>query len=162
MSQTKILVKFKDREFKIKVQNPCSVGSLQLKIRRYLKLTPLEAVFLFFQVGYFGREVLVSGDRLVSSINNDGGDVLVVKVLLENTFGTLDRRFLSATISELGSSSAWCLRIKYSFYNLYDFTEVYVFKSQQECERKLLVERTHGFLSIKDKNGQAINIEPSE
>ena len=163
MTQTKCIIKYKNREFKIKVTDPCTVAMLQLKIRKYLKLTEVEACFLFFEIGVFTREVLYAGNKLVSEIARyNNVDVLIVNVLQENTFGSLDRRFISATITEMGNSSAWCLRIKYSFYNLYDFTEVYVFKSQQECERKLLTERCHNFLTIKDKNGTAINIEPSE
>ena len=164
MTQTKCIVKFGGREFRIRVIDPCSVSALQHKIRRYLKLDPTQACFLFFEMGYFNRERMFSGSKLVSQImvENYGAEFLIVNVLLENTFGSLDRRFISATITELANSGAWTLKVKYSFYNLYEYSDIFVYKSQQECERKLLVERTHGYLTIIDKNSNPVNIEPVE
>ncbi len=163
MTLTKCIVKFEGKEFKIKVQDPCTVAMLQIKIRKFLKLSEYESLFLFFEMGIFARSRLYSGSKLVSEIKRlNNGEVLIITVCKENTFGSLDRRFLNAEIKELGNSGAWCLKVNYSFYNLYEFTEVFVFKSQQECERKLLVERCHGYLTVKDKNDNPINIEPVE
>jgi len=115
-------------------------------------------------MGYFGKQRLFSGSRLVSEImkQNYGAEFLNITALKENTFGSLDRRFLNATITELANSGAWTLKVKYSFYNLYEYSDIFVYKSQQECERKLLVERCHGYLKIIDKNSNTVNIEPVE
>jgi hypothetical protein len=163
MQHIKCIVKFEKFEFKIKVQRPCTVAQLQIKIRKFLKLSEFECIFLFFEIGYFRRARIFSGSKLLSDIlRQDTSEVLKINVLKENAFGSLDRRFISAEIKELGGSGAWCLKINYSFYNLYEFTEVFVFKSQLEAERKLLIERCHGFLNIKDKGGSNISIEPAE
>ena len=60
------------------------------------------------------------------------------------------------------NAQAWKLTVKYSFYNLYEFTESFVYATQQACERKLLAERCRGFLTITKKDGEIVSIEPVE
>jgi len=87
-------VKFDDRTFKIKVADPCTVASLQLKIRKFLKLSEYEALFLFFEFESYGftgnkqRQRLYNGNKLVSDILRENSvEVLNITVLRENTFG---------------------------------------------------------------------------
>lgn len=72
----------------------------------------------------------------------------------------LDRKFISAEITEMAKGQAWICSITYSFYGLYEFTNTWVFNTQQECERKLLLERCNGFLTIKNKLGNIVSIKP--
>lgn len=74
----------------------------------------------------------------------------------------LDRRFVRAEITEMTNAAAWKLVVRYSFYSLYEFVESFVYATQDACQRKLLAERTHGYLVIKGKDGQPIDIEPAE
>jgi len=96
MATTKCVVKFGDnRIFKIKVQDPCTVAALQLKIRKFLKLSEYEALFLFFKFESYGlmgnkqRQRLYNGNKLVSQILRENSvEVLNIDVLKENCFGS--------------------------------------------------------------------------
>tara|TARA_R110001606_G_scaffold154771_2_gene296531 strand:+ start:288 stop:755 length:468 start_codon:yes stop_codon:yes gene_type:complete len=154
-----------DREFKVKVLPDCTVGQLMYKIRLYLNVNPSEALFLFFQYDGLFRttEELHATSRTLGQIRNANRmEVQRVRVLRENCFGSLDRRFIKAEITQMTNANAWRLKCFYSFYNLYEFVESFVYATQQACERKLLAERCHGYLSIKGKDGQPIDIEPAE
>jgi len=163
MSQhVKLCANYRGRVFKLKMGRETTVMQALIKIRKYLQIKPCEALFLFFRTGLLGQGVLYPNSKTLGEISAGSSTVIDLDVVEENTFGSLDRRFLNAEIKELGGSGAWCLKINYSFYNLYEFTDVFVFKSQLEAERKLLVERCHGYLKIKNKNDDPINIEPVE
>jgi len=71
----------------------------------------------------------------------------------------LDKKYVSATISEMADGAAWCARISYSYYGLYNFTDVFVYKTQLECEHRVLMERCPN-LMVTNKNNVAIDITP--
>jgi len=71
----------------------------------------------------------------------------------------LDKKYVSSSITELAGGSAWCARITYSYYALYNFTDVFVYKTQLECERRILIERCSNLI-ITDKNNSVIDIDP--
>ena len=64
----------------------------------------------------------------------------------------LDKRFVSASILEV-SANAWKLTIEYSYYDLYSFKNVYVYRSEIECIHKLVLERCDDNLLITLANG---------
>jgi hypothetical protein len=72
----------------------------------------------------------------------------------------LESKFLNAQINEIKDSSAWVLKITYSYYGLYTYTDVFVYSSQDSCVKKLCLERTHGILDITDKNNNKVFIDP--
>jgi hypothetical protein len=71
----------------------------------------------------------------------------------------LDKRFVSASILEV-SANAWKLTFEYSYYNLYSFKDVYVYKSEIYCIHKLVLERCDNDLQITLANGneKVINV----
>ena len=71
----------------------------------------------------------------------------------------LDSRFVSSEIIEI-SQTAWKLTVKYSYYSLYEYCNVYVYKSQLECIHRLCLERCGGRLVIKKANGERVDIDP--
>jgi len=147
----------------IKVSDITTVSQLQIKLRRYAKLREVEACFLFFtytnSLG-FKNEKLYPGNMLLTDVQQElGKDVLGVSMLTESTFGDMDSRFVSATIKELNNGICWVLTLNYSFYNLYEYKEVFVYKSMEECIRKLSLERTHGQLVITDKTDKEVKID---
>jgi hypothetical protein len=125
MSTTKCIVTFESREFKIKMTNPASVAVLQIKLRRFLKLSEHDAIFLFFKCGYFERERLFPAQTLLSEImrqNYGNQGVLFVTVMRENTFGAISKMFVKARIEK--KKELFCAIITYNFYGLYHFDEV--------------------------------------
>lgn len=83
-------VKFLNRNFKISLNPSATVGHLMIKLRRYLKIRPEEAVFIFFVVGCLGNNRLYGISRLLSDIKRESGyDVLPVILLKENAFGNI-------------------------------------------------------------------------
>jgi hypothetical protein len=85
-----LIVKFEDKEIKIRLHKDVTVMQLQDKIRKYLKINPEEAIFLFFHVGgiILIREVLYPGNKLISSVQRDTHmDPIIVTVMRENCFG---------------------------------------------------------------------------
>jgi hypothetical protein len=72
----------------------------------------------------------------------------------------LESKFILATINEIKDSSAWVLKITYSYYGLYTFTDVFVYSSQDACVRKLCMERCHGVVDIKNKENVSVFIDP--
>jgi len=93
MNHIKIIAKYENREFKIKVTSLCRVCELQIKIRRYLQLNETEAIFMFFtNHGIFrDSEQLFTGSKLLIDIikETNSEDVLNVTVLKENSFGEI-------------------------------------------------------------------------
>ena len=59
----------------------------------------------------------------------------------------LDRRYESAEIRQVADQT-WVLKIMYSYYSLFSFTETFVVNSLQDAKDKLILERTHGKLVI--------------
>ena len=167
MANIRILIDFRNgnewRKFKIAVGRENTVAHLQFKIRKFIKLKQEEACYLFFQkkgLVYGYNEVLYGGNKLLTEIQDElHMDVLKVKIILENTFGDLNRRFTNATISELKNGVCWILTIHYSYYNMYNYSDTFVFPTMEEAIRKLCLERTDSKLIIKDKNNVAVNIE---
>lgn len=75
---------------------------------------------------------------------------------------TLDKRFISATISQLANGQAWELRINYSYYGLYEYDEVHVYQSLDDAKNRLLIERTGGRIVVLDKDKRQVSIRPRE
>ena len=66
----------------------------------------------------------------------------------------LDKRFIKAEITTYNPDTHK-LVITYSFYNLYTYTETFIYKTQNECLLKLAVERCKsGIIQIRDINGE--------
>lgn len=59
----------------------------------------------------------------------------------------LSKSFISASIRKL-HETCYILEIKYSWYWLAQYSEVFVFPSLQEAKDKLLAERTHDHVKI--------------
>jgi hypothetical protein len=74
----------------------------------------------------------------------------------------LEKKFLTASIRELDNSAAWVLKITYSYYGLYEYTDCFVYPSQDLCIKKLCLERCHGIVEIKNKTNVSINIDPDK
>jgi hypothetical protein len=73
----------------------------------------------------------------------------------------LEKKFISAEIQEIKDSAAWMLKITYSYYGLYAYTDCFVYSSQDACIKKLCLERCHGVINITDKNNGSISIDPN-
>jgi len=165
MSNIKIRVKFENgtehKTFKIQLGIACTVGHLLFKLRKYLLIKPETAVFTFFQYkNFLGQtcEKIYNGNKFLSEIAQElNVEILDVKLLLENTFGDLDSRFINASIVEL-DIGVWILTINYTFYSLYNYKTVDVFKSMDDAIKKLSLERCSNKLIIKDKNNVEVNI----
>lgn len=73
----------------------------------------------------------------------------------------LEARFQTASITEMKTTAAWLLKINYSYYNLYCYTDCFVFGTMEQCIRKLALERCKsGELKIISKQDVAVNIDP--
>lgn len=68
----------------------------------------------------------------------------------------LDKRFVKANIQET-AEGVWVLTIRYNYYALYEYDEVYVLESLELAKNKLLRERTHGDLLIMNASGNQLN-----
>lgn len=73
----------------------------------------------------------------------------------------LDSKFLSASIVGV-SANAFKLSIDYSYYNLYNYSNVYVYDTLQKCKDKLIIERTLNKIKITDHNGVNIELNPGD
>jgi hypothetical protein len=69
----------------------------------------------------------------------------------------LEKRFIKASIRH--TAGAWKLSATYSYYSLYEFTDVFIYSSLQECKERLILERTHGRIEIIGEKNEAIKIE---
>ena len=74
----------------------------------------------------------------------------------------LESRFLSATIDEITNSTAWMLKINYNYYGLYQYTDCFVYGSQDNCIKKLCLERCNKAITIKNKTNIVIDINPDK
>ena len=75
----------------------------------------------------------------------------------------LEARFQNAEITEMKTTSAWLLKINYSYYNLYSYTDCFVFGTMEQCIRKLAIERCKsGELKITNKQNSEVNIDPDK
>lgn len=167
MTLVKIKVEFQRqgepvKNWNIKVSEMITVSQLQVKLRQFAKLNEHEACFLFFKYkGFLGqkKEKIYSGSHILAEIKRElNQDVLEVIMCIDNTYGELDSRFINATIQEL-NIGVWVLTINYSFYNLYNYKNVYVFKSMEDAIKKLALERTNDKLEIKNKNNDIVKID---
>ena len=123
MAVVQCIVTYEEKEFKIRTRNT-TVAHLQVLLRKYLKLSSHQAVFIFFKTGLLGRETLQVGSKLLSDI---GGSPLHVNVCLENTFGALNKGFVSAKIDK--KKELFITSITYSWYHISHWTEIEVFES---------------------------------
>jgi len=161
-THVKIVLKYEEKSYNIKVVNTTTVAQLQFKIRKLVKIQECDAMFIFFTYSSFtgNKQKLYAQNKLLTDIQIEQcKQVLEAEVLLENCFGELNSRFLKAQIKELKDGLCWTLKIEYSYYNLYTYPATFVFKSMEECIRKLAIERSP-VLVIIDKDGNPISIEP--
>jgi hypothetical protein len=169
MSNIRILVDFindtEQQNFKIQVGRETTVAHLQYKLRAYIKLKDCEACYLFFQYQaliYGNNEKLYVGNKLLTDIQSElCMETLHVKMMIESTFGSPSKMFVSATIKELSTGLCWILSLNYNYFNLYNYTDTYVFDTMENCIRKLCLERTNDKLTISDKNNNSVNITPT-
>ena len=162
MTHVRCEVILDERTFKIKLSQDCTVSQLMIKIRAYLKLKPEKAYFLFFeQKGLiYNTERLYAGSKTLAEVKMSSGlETQKIRLLRDSTFGALNSRFEKATIDELKDGSVWILKIEYSYYNLYNFQNVFVYKTLDECIKKLAVERCDS-LTVTNKQGELISIDP--
>jgi hypothetical protein len=154
MKTIKICANFENKIFKIRVQDTCTVAGLQIKLRKYLKMTDTEACFIFFKLPHFYgyREKLFQASKLIVDIQRENYDVskngtLEVKVLKESTFGSLNRSFVKAKIKK--EKNLFCSVITYSYYGLYHWNEQKIHDTLELATEYLLKERCNGHLSIE-------------
>ena len=151
MPNVKITVNFEKVEFKVAVDSQCTVAMLMIKLRRYIKLRPEEALFIFFIVptwtGFSTKEVLYGAGELMSEVQEKSGmTVLKCNLLRESTFGSWGRMFCCAKIEK--KKELYVSSIKYSWYGLSYFTEVEVFETLEEAKSHILKERCAGGLTL--------------
>jgi len=145
----KCAVTLDDRDFLIKVPAETSVAALQHKIRTYLKISPEEAVFLFFEYNslFTTHETLHAGIRLMGQIRDGNGlDIQKILVCRENTFGTWARVFVKGRVEE--RRGVYVALITYSYFSIYPFDDVSVHDTLHEAQEHLLRERCNGCLSL--------------
>ena len=154
MKTIKIVANFENKQFKIRVQDTCTVAALQIKLRKYLKMNSEEACFIFFKIPYmFGRkERLFPASKLISEIQYQyyeisKNGVLEVVVLKESTFGSLNRSFVKAKIQK--EKNLFCSVVTYSYYGLYHWDETKIHDTLELATEYLLKERCNGHLSIE-------------
>lgn len=152
MANVKCRVCLDDQTFQIKVAPDCSVAALQIKVRKFLKIKPDLAIFLFFQYdGLFTtHECLHSGNRLMGDIRAENGmDVQIVRVCRESTFGAISKMFLRAKIEK--KLSVFVLTCWFSWYGLSHYSEVTIHASAGDARAALLAIRCNGYLSEEEK-----------
>jgi len=141
----RVVVKYEDREFKIKVTRDTTVGMLMIKIRKFLKLKPEEGVFLFWP-RRFRSDALHPGSKLLSDIQTEPLQMLQCNLLCENTFGAWGRGFCSAKIEK--KKDLFVVSITWSWYAITTWTEVEVFETLEEAKSYVLKERCAGGLTL--------------
>lgn len=141
----RVVVKYEDREFKIKVTRDTTVGMLMIKIRKFLKLKPEEGVFLFWP-RRFRSDALHPGSKLLSDIQTEPLQMLQCNLLKENCFGTLSKMFVKARIEK--RKELYCAILTFSFYGLYHYDEVTIHETLEMATAYLLRERCSGHLSL--------------
>ena len=140
------------------VNGDLKVGQLMFKIRLQLSEVPPEcALYLWFDQ----QHLACNSDSVLSLFDKHSKNgVLYVLVLRESTFGMLDQRFEKASIQEMKTGTAWILKITYSYYGLYSYTDCFVYDSMEKCIRKLMLERCHNTIEIKNKNAAEVKVDP--
>ena len=68
----------------------------------------------------------------------------------------LERRFVSAEIRII-NPTAYKLSLCYSYYSMYNFKDVFVYKTLAECKDKLIIERC-GTIKILDEKDNCTDI----
>jgi hypothetical protein len=148
----KIIARYYDREFKIQVQPHTTVGELQFKLRKFLKIHPEEAVFLFFQKGgiIFTGEALYPGNMMLIDIyRKTGKSPIVVNVMKENTFGSWSRMYISTKIKKI--KDLFVVTITYSYYGLYHYDEMSIHESLAEANKHIIDSRCGSHISYEIK-----------
>jgi len=87
---TRIVVKFDGREFKIKISDDCTVAQVIRKVRRFLKIRPEDALFMFWVKPGLLRnsEVIYGSNKTVGEIKEELGiEPLQIDLMRENAFG---------------------------------------------------------------------------
>ena len=73
----------------------------------------------------------------------------------------LDKRFICASIKEI-TPQCFKLTVKYNYYNLYEFSDVFVYKTLAEAKDKLIVERCDNKIEIINSKGDIVPIVVSD
>lgn len=70
----------------------------------------------------------------------------------------LSRQFISSTIEKINELS-FKLTITYSWYGIWNFEEVFVYRTLEECKAKLIQVRVGHKLTFIDENGKEKNLD---
>jgi hypothetical protein len=73
----------------------------------------------------------------------------------------LDKKFNYAEILEI-NPTAFKLTICYSYYSLYTFKTVFVYKTQEECLHRLCLERCSNKITITKQSGDLVSLNVGE
>ncbi len=73
----------------------------------------------------------------------------------------LEARFIDAEILEI-NPNAFKLSINYNYYGMYNFSNVYVYKTELECVYRLVLERCNNQLKISKTDGTEKKIDPGK
>jgi hypothetical protein len=141
----------------LKIKSDLTMGHLVFQLRLAMSgLDGCDALFVFVN----NQHLCCNSDALISVFEKHAvNGVLPITVVKENTFGAMESRFVSAEILEI-SANAFKLSVHYSYYNLYAFTNVFVYKTQSDCIHRLVLERCNQNLTIKKATGDEVKIDP--
>ena len=64
----------------------------------------------------------------------------------------LGRQFIRADVKEI-KTNVWRITMRYSYFSIYEFEEVFIESNIAEAIKKIAFERCHGSLQILDING---------
>jgi len=142
----KLIIACNGKTFNIKVHDSCTVSHLIIKIRKFLAIKSEEAVFLFFE--YDGlikkcEKIFPQTHKLIDIKNELNLDVLYVKVMKENCFGSFSK-IIKSEIEK--HEDLYLLKITYSYY-LYTDIECFIFSTMEEAKNYLLA--LYGNFTIK-------------
>ena len=73
----------------------------------------------------------------------------------------LEKRFICASIKEI-TPQCFKLTIKYDYYGLYEFDNVFVYKTLVEAKDRLIVERCNNKIEIINSKGETTSIVVSD
>ena len=90
MDYVKILACFCGTTYKLKLNARVTVAGLQIKLRKFLKMGESEALFIFWECGFFSSKKLYPSNTTMGAIaqENPHFDPLNCFVYKENCFGS--------------------------------------------------------------------------
>lgn len=89
MANVKVIVTYDGRNFKVQMPRDTSVSQLQFKLRKYLKMKPTDAMFIFWKASkwFSSEQMFQQGTSLAEIQEETCMTVLECSILLENCFG---------------------------------------------------------------------------